>query len=527
MPAKKNNPKRRLDNCLTKILDALPELTAANVSHHLVIHFEGHTQSYGTDHVKEVFERNKEDFEDALKNDALKLCSDKLDDEVAETENPGNSKGEVYKLRNGTGLTRLPLPLSLMNRREKVTYLRYLICHDRYLRLGEDSAKIKAGDKTWEARFWPNNFLKWSDLKINIGRVKKEDLGGECPTDFFTRVIKEALKMFKVDPEEFFDNMLDEKKLKARKKGMGIHDEPTVTAPVAANEQPGEFIRDQIEDRISEEQEEHSEAPPGSTNDVLPDDCSTESARVVPQHADVVRRPQDQGVPLYFDLPDYLKDLASAKKIRYNSGKGNCLCHAVAQQNNFDPTELRKYLNTKIVKDFVSLQEYITFPMRIRVGSGNQSYIKVINHQYEYFKFLRSDESIYAWNIGDMELIMLATIINQPIHVLMYNIQGLPVNTPLLDRCRLEAVYPKIDLVESNKFTMNEDIFLLYEDDVHYSLLDDKNEEIHEHTVIENEGNQTEGVTENNMYDWENPDNGEFIDNLYASFFLVRILVYH
>ena len=74
---------------------------------------------------------------------------------------------------------------------------------------------------------------------------------------------------------------------------------------------------------------------------------------------------------------------------------------------------------------------------------------------------------------------------------------------------------------------MNEDVFLLYEDDVHYSLLVDKNEGIHEDTVIENEGTPTEGVTENNMYDWENPDNGEFIDNLYASFFLVRILVYH
>ena len=66
---------------------------------------------------------------------------------------------------------------------------------------------------------------------------------------------------------------------------------------------------------------------------------------------------------------------------------------------------------------------------------------------------------------------------------------------------------------------MNEDVFLLYEDDVHYSLLVDKNEGIHEDTVIENEGTPTEGVTENNMYDWENPDNGEFIDNLYASLF--------
>ena len=90
----------------------------------------------------------------------------------------------------------------------------------------------------------------------------------------------------------------------------------------------------------------------------------------------------------------------------------------MAQQKNFDPTELKKYLNTKIIKDYVSLQKYIDFPMEIRVGSGNQSYIKHIAHQYEYFKFLRSEESIYAWNNGEIELMLLATIINQPIHVL-------------------------------------------------------------------------------------------------------------
>ena len=192
-------------------MDALPGLTEANVSHHLLIHYEGHTQSYGTDHVKEVFARN----------DALKLCSNKLDDEAAEAENPGNGKIEVYKLRNGTGLAKLPLALSLMNRREKIAYLRYLISYARYLRLGDDSAKIKAGDETWEPRFWPNNILKWSDLKINIGRLKEEHLDGECPTDFFTRVIRKALEMFEVDPEKFFDDKLDEKKLKSRKKGNG------------------------------------------------------------------------------------------------------------------------------------------------------------------------------------------------------------------------------------------------------------------------------------------------------------------
>ena len=126
MPKKIDHPKRKLENCIAKILDALSELTAANVSHHLVIHNEGHTQSYGTDNAREVFAKNKEDFEDALKNDALTLCNNKLD-EVSENSNPTNGKDEAkdkaYKLKNGAGLAQLPLPLSLMNRREKLTYL--------------------------------------------------------------------------------------------------------------------------------------------------------------------------------------------------------------------------------------------------------------------------------------------------------------------------------------------------------------------------------------------------------------------
>ena len=84
MRMKIDHPKRKLENCIAKIQDALSELTAANVSHHLVIYNEGHTQSYRTDNAREVFVKNKEDFEDALKNDKL--------NEVAENAHPTNGK---------------------------------------------------------------------------------------------------------------------------------------------------------------------------------------------------------------------------------------------------------------------------------------------------------------------------------------------------------------------------------------------------------------------------------------------------
>ena len=72
--------------------------------------------------------------------------------------------------------------------------------------------------------------------------------------------------------------------------------------------------------------------------------------------------------------------------------------------------------------------------MHIRVGSVNGSYEKKINHQYELFGFLLGEESITAYNIGDVDILVLATIINQPIHLLMYHLQGLPPQTPFLEQ---------------------------------------------------------------------------------------------
>ena len=119
----------------------------------------------------------------------------------------------------------------------------------------------------------------------------------------------------------------------------------------------------------------------------------------------------------------------------------------------------------------------MTYPLTITVGSGNNSYQKPISHQYDLFKFLRSKESLYAWNTGDAEILILATIINQPIHLVIYNMQGLPSGTPFLERCTIHTIYPIEHLKKTTKkFVMKEDVFLLYEDAVHFSLLVDRDE---------------------------------------------------
>ena len=53
-----------------------------------------------------------------------------------------------------------------------------------------------------------------------------------------------------------------------------------------------------------------------------------------------------------------------------------------------------------------------------------------MKHKYEFFKFLCSDATLMAWNTEEAEIMVLSTIIYQPLTLVTYNIQGLPVGTP-------------------------------------------------------------------------------------------------
>ena len=330
--------------------------------------------------------------------------------------------------------------------------------------------------------------------------------------------------MLEEDPEKFYMQNITEKMLKTRKKSFGIHEPPSVAN---VSEDPVEEFDMEDADTsdgnktytadnsnsnsdsnktytveketngdigVDTEEEFHYDFPAG-----VQDNFSFPAEPVSRSH---LEDHQDDGNPTYFELPEYLEGLAPAKKIQYNPGKGLCLAYSIAQQGNLDPKKLKKYANKKMVEWWVHIKEFVVFPLSITVGTGNQSYQKPIDHQYELFSFLRSDESLYAYNTGDAEIVILATIINQPIHLLIYNLQGLPRETPLLERCRIHTIYPREFLTHTNKFVLKEDVFLLYEDNVHFSLLVDKMEGVNIEQVLP-----------------PNTDHREFVDDLYTSLF--------
>ena len=97
-----DHPKRKLDKNLVKVLDALQKLKDVNVSYHLVVHMEGHSQSFGTDNACNVFEENKEQFEKALIDDALNLCDREGPESDVDTR--AVAKKKAYALKHGKGM---------------------------------------------------------------------------------------------------------------------------------------------------------------------------------------------------------------------------------------------------------------------------------------------------------------------------------------------------------------------------------------------------------------------------------------
>ena len=110
-----DHPQRNISASISSVTSGLDKLKKANASYCLAIRFEGHTQIYGTGRAKLIKEKFKQQVEDALVDDALDLY-------VAAAMHVDATR-KAFELKNGEGVKRLPYPLSLMNRKEKMAQI--------------------------------------------------------------------------------------------------------------------------------------------------------------------------------------------------------------------------------------------------------------------------------------------------------------------------------------------------------------------------------------------------------------------
>ena len=165
--------------------------------------------SFGSKNAKELVDTMVFDFEEAFKKDILDTDMEECNDSAAKCNSYDKMKS----------------PLSLANANEVRNYARYLIVKDFQERNPNSKGnKIKYGEPSWEAQFWPNDMLVWTSISKNFSTIKKSDFSGKLSiSDVLKKLIKNALELRGEDPEKFYDkNGFDLKTEKARKKNRGI-----------------------------------------------------------------------------------------------------------------------------------------------------------------------------------------------------------------------------------------------------------------------------------------------------------------
>ena len=166
-----------------------------------------------------------------------------------------------------------------------------------------------------------------------------------------------------------------------------------------------------------------------------------------------------------------MQKTATGKRILHNPIVGGLsLWSAVGQFIGADAKELRAFANENLYKYFRFFRELFSFPVDMHIVTATERTRKRIKSMYDYYTFIKSDDSLHALHTGKAEVILLASIINQPITILHFQEQGFPSGTPLEERCHLEVYEPlKYPLIESN-YHQSEGPWILKED-LHFSLL--------------------------------------------------------
>ena len=187
-----------------------------------------------------------------------------------------------------------------------------------------------------------------------------------------------------------------------------------------------------------------------------------------PRHPDLVSQLTSMR---YKPLPDYLERLAPGMKQRNNPGGGICLSFSISQHANVDVQELKRYANRHLSDHFGQYRGNIQFPLTVDKGTGENRDTRFFETEEEFLLFINTDNSLNSWNTGESEILVLATIINQPITVVHFQQQGFAPGTPLEQRCDVKVYQPIPFLETDSPYKQTSGPWLLHEGLVHFLLL--------------------------------------------------------
>ena len=147
------------------------------------------------------------------------------------------------------------------------------------------------------------------------------------------------------------------------------------------------------------------------------------------------------------------------------------LTFSVSQHANVDVQALKRYANRHFSDHFGQYRGNIQFPLIVDISTGENRDTRFFETEEEFLLFINTDDSLYSWNTGESEILVLATIINQPITVVHFQQQGFAPGTPLEQRCDVKVYQPIPFLETDSPYKQSSGPWLLHEDLVHFSLL--------------------------------------------------------
>ena len=461
----------------------------------------------GTEKLKQFLRQLKnDDIERAIKEEIFNFAGNVNAESPMDT-NVNVSDSQREQLSPFSPI-KLPFPLSVMNRKQKMGWLAKEIFREQNTRTGSTKAYVKYGDPRCKPSFWLSDEWDWTLCTINLSKLKTEMYTGPGDfQDFLTRLIENCLSMAGKDPETYVENM-NRIILRKKKKAKGIH----VSSHIVDNHidmgRDSDIDIDNVADENAPEaQYIHRSNSPQSTfrpRRTLPDDepprypessCSaqptpgnptpnTTSTLINSQPAsgnDLVLSSSDfdylRSSRSYSSPPQYLNDLDEPLhpgwKVLENPGRGSCLFMSAADHIYLkDFTVLRKYVHQHIIDNWHYYCPFYVFPLLVTVGSGDSSYQKIIENDISYLEFLKSSESMISYNTSNAEIIAIGNVMKVDIVVLTHRLQGREGS--LKERTQWSRFGFNPDLAEHNVFSIRcqgETLKMLHEDEVHYTKL--------------------------------------------------------
>ena len=212
----------------TKLITTILKLAKLRVPVSAVWFLEENMRITGTPNLEAYLSQLDQDsLAKAVKEDMKNFAKSDNDEHILVELIPETVQAkQIFKklLPVSRDMDRLPFPLSMMNRREKVHWLTNEIHREQKEVSGRTSTKVKYGDPNLMPSFWLNEEWDWTLLTRNLSNVHNENYTGPGElSDFITRLVENCIKMKGEDPELFVKKNIKEKYLTQKMKNRDIN----------------------------------------------------------------------------------------------------------------------------------------------------------------------------------------------------------------------------------------------------------------------------------------------------------------